>query len=63
MCLLERILGPVSVYTDACTMVVYFYLKDVKGILNFIQFLATLETEAKAVIRFVRLNEILVVLN
>lgn len=44
-------------------MVVYFYLKDVKGILNFIQFLATLEAEAKAVIRFVRLNEILVVLN
>lgn len=56
-------LGPVSIYTDTCTMIVYFYLKDVKGMLNFIQLLATLKADAKAVIRFVRLNEILVLLN
>lgn len=44
-------------------MIVYFYLKDVKGMLNFIQLLNTLKADAKAVIRSVRLNEILVLLN
>lgn len=63
MCLLEGILGSVSIYMDACTMIICFYLKDVKGILNFIQMLASLKAEAKAVIRFVRLNETLVLLN
>lgn len=61
--MLVRILGFVSIYRDPCTMIVYIYLKDVKGVLNFIQLLATLKAEAEAVISFVRVNDILMLLN
>lgn len=44
-------------------MIVYFYLEGVKGILNFVQLPTTLKAEAKAVISFVRVNEILMLLN
>lgn len=64
VCLLERILEPVSIYTDGCMMIIYFCLKGSQRHPEFHPHADhSVKAEAKTVISFIKLDETIVPLS